>query len=146
MKVILLQDVKKQGKKDQIIDVSDGYAKNFLIKNNLAVPATNKARDVLNQELDKRAEEEEQLIEECNKVKDKLLKENITFKVKTGKEDKVFGNISIKQIHSKLQELGYNIDKKCIHITEPISTLGTTQIEIELHKKVKFNLNINLTK
>lgn len=146
MKVILLQDVKKQGKKDDIIDVSDGYAKNFLIKNKLAVPASTKAKEVLQDQKDKRAHEEELFIEECNKIKNKLIKEKIEFTVKTGKDEKVFGSISVKQIHSKLQELGYKIDKKCIHITTPIVSLGTTQVEIELHKKVKFNINIHLKK
>ena len=146
MKAILLQDVKKQGKKDDIIDVSDGYAKNFLIKNKLAVPASTKAKEVLQDQKDKRAHEEELFIEECNKIKNKLIKEKIEFTVKTGKDEKVFGSISVKQIHSKLQELGYKIDKKCIHITTPIVSLGTTQVEIELHKKVKFNINIHLKK
>lgn len=146
MKVILLQDVKKQGKKDDIIDVSDGYANNYLIKNKLAVPASTKAKEILKDEQDDRLKKEEELISECNKVKDKLIKEKIEFTVKTGSQDKVFGNISIKQVHKKLQDLGYNIDKKCIHIITPIDTLGTTPIEIELHKKVKFNININLKK
>ena len=146
MKVILLQDVKKQGKKDDIIDVSDGYAKNFLIKNKLAVPASTKAKEVLQDQKDKRAHDEELLIEECNKLKERILKEKFEFKVKTGEGDKVFGTVSIKQIHSKFQSLGYNIDKKCIHITTPITSLGQTQVEIELHKKVKFNIIVSLTK
>ena len=146
MKVILLQDVKKQGKKDDIIDVSDGYANNFLIKNKLAVPASTKAKEILKDEQDDRLKKEEEFINECNKVKDKLLKEKIEFIVKTGAQDKVFGNISIKRIHKKIQDLGYSIDKKCIHIITPIDTLGITQVEIELHKKVKFNINIYLKK
>ena len=146
MKVILLQDVKKQGKKDDIIDVSDGYANNFLIKNKLAVPASTKAKEILQDQKQTRAKEEEEFIDECNKLKNKLVKEELVFIVKTGKEDKVFGNVSIKQIHSKLNELGYKIDKRCIHINTPISSLGTTQVEIELHKKVKFNINVILKK
>jgi len=144
VKVILLQDVKKQGKKDDIIEVSDGYAKNFLIKNKLAVAASTKAKEVLKDQIDDRAKKEEKLIEECNVIKEKLLKEKLVFKVKVGEQGRVFGNVSIKQIHKKLQELGYTFDKKCIHITTPISTLGQTAVEIELHKKVKFNIIVNL--
>ena len=146
MKVILLQDVKKQGKKDDIIDVSDGYANNFLIKNKLAVPASTKAKEILKDEQYDRLKKEEELIAECNKIKDKLIKEKIEFKVKIGAQDRVFGNVSIKQVHKKIQDLGYNKDKKSIHIITPIDTLGTTQVEIELHKKVKFNINVNLIK
>ena len=73
-------------------------------------------------------------------------KENIEFKVKTGKEDRVFGNISAKQIHEELNKKGYKIDKKCIHVTNPIDSLGTHLIEIELHKLVKFNIKITLKK
>ena len=77
-----------------------------------------------------------------NKLNDKV----IEFKVKTGAQDKVFGTVSSKQISDRLKDLGYNIDKKCIKINGSISTLGITNVEIELHKKVKFNIKINLIK
>lgn len=146
MKVILLSDVKGKGKKDDVINVSDGYANNFLIKNNLAVALTKRSNEILTKELEERKQEEDELVKKLNEIKNKLENKNIVFKVKTGKQDKVFGTISSKQISEKLKEMGYAIDKKCIKMDVAISSLGVTSILIELHKKVKFNLNIELVK
>lgn len=146
MKVILLKDVKKQGKKDDIIEVSDGYGLNYLIKNGLAVAATKTSTKILSQELDLRKQEEEKLIEEMQVMRDKIIRENITFKVKTGAMDKVFGNISSKQIAEYLNKMGYKVDKKQIQIDSPLDTLGTHNVTVELHKKVRFNIRVNLVK
>ena len=146
MKVILLKDVKGKGKKDAILDVSDGYANNFLIKNGLAVPYTKRSKEILDQEIDVREKNEQKLIDELNEIKNKLNDKVIEFKVKVGKEDKVFGTVSSKQISDKLKEMGYKIDKKCIKINDAISTLGITNVDVELHKKVKFNLKVSLVK
>lgn len=146
MKVILLQDVKKQGKKDQIIEVSDGYARNFLIKNGLAVAATETSRNRLAKELDTRKQEEDARIEECKVIAEKLKKEEIIIKVKTGEQDKVFGNVSSKQICEELKKKGYNIDKKKILTTYPIDVLGTHNVKIELHKKVMGEIKVTLKK
>lgn len=146
MKVILLQDVKKQGKKDEIINVSDGYANNYLIKNGLAVPVTEGSKKILNQELAEREKKEQELIKKYQEIANELKKKEIIFQVKTGKEDRVFGNISSKQISEYLKGLGYAIDKKCIKIESPIDSLGTHMIKIELHKKVQFELKVTLKK
>lgn len=146
MKVILLKDVKNQGKKDDIIEVAAGYANNFLIKKGLAVALTDTSKKILNNQITTRQKKEEEIIEEMNKEKEKILKEKIVFKVKTGKMDKVFGNVSSKQIADYLNKLGYKVDKKQIHIDFPLDTLGRHMVEIELHKKVKFNIGVNLVK
>ena len=146
MKVILLQDVKKQGKKDQIIEVSDGYAKNFLIKNGLAVQATQTSRNRLEKELDTRAQEEAARIEECKKIAEKLQNEEVIIKVKTGEQDRVFGTISAKQIVEELKDKGYNVDKKQVKIKGTISSLGFHNVDIELHKKVIATIKIELKK
>ena len=146
MKIILLEDVKGKGKKDDIIEVSDGYAQNYLIKNNLAVPVSKTSTNILNQELQKRQSAEDKLVAECEKIKAQLENKEIVFTVKTGAQDKVFGNISTKQISEKLKQLGFTIDKKLINIVSPIDSLGTHNVEIKLHKKVKFNLKIVLKK
>lgn len=146
MKVILLQDVKKQGKKDEIINVSDGYANNFLIKNGLAVPMTEGSKKVLNQELEIRKQNEDALVSQYNEMAKVLKTKDLSFQVKTGKEDRVFGTVSSKQISEELKKMGYSVDKKCIKINTPIDSLGTHIIPIELHKKVKFDLKITLKK
>ena len=144
MKVILLQDVKKQGKKDDILEVSDGYANNFLIKNKLAVPYSKKSKEVLESEIKTRQENEEQLIEECEALKKEIEKKKISFLLKSGKDGKTFGSISTKQISDELKQAGITVDNKCIHLFEPLDTIGYHKVEIELHKKVKCILNIEI--
>lgn len=146
MKVIFIKDVKGQGKKDEIKEVKDGYAMNYLIKNKYAVPYTETSNKRLNNEIKERKIQEEKDIEDANKIKEKLKKEKITFKVKTGKEDRVFGSISSKQIKDELDKLGYKIDKKKIILDTPISSLGHHFVKIELHKKVVAELEIVLNK
>ena len=145
MKIILLKDVKKQGKKGEIIEVKEGYG-NFLIKNKEAVLATTTGVNRLNEEKKQKADLEAQLIKECEKVKKQLENITLTFKVKTGTCDKVFGSISPKQIEEELKTKNFNINKKQIKINNPISSLGYHNVDIELHKKVIANLKIQLVK
>jgi large subunit ribosomal protein L9 len=144
MKVILLKDVKKQGKKDQIINVSDGYAQNFLIKNGLAVKYTDGSKKVLDKQIDIRNAKEGALIKECEEIKTKIEKITLEFSVKTGKNGKVFGTISSKQIAEKLAQKDIIVDKKTINISSPIDTLGMHIVEINLHKKVSAKANIHV--
>lgn len=145
MKIILLKDVKKHGKKGDIIEVADGYG-NFLIKNKDAVLATSGGVDRLYKENAQKKKDEENLIKECNKLKTKLEKENFVFKVKTGAQDKVFGSVSAKQIETELKNKKYDIDKKQIKINNALSTLGFHNVDIELHKKVVATIKVQLVK
>ena len=144
MKVILLQDVKKQGKKDQVINVSDGYANNFLIKQGLAVPYNDSNKNKLERDLKKRADDEEALIKECEALKKKLENLTIKFGARTGKDGKMFGSISTKQISDELKQKGYEIDKKKIECDHPIDTLGVHEVKVNLHKKVIAKVKVNV--
>ncbi len=146
MKVILLKDVKGKGKKDDIIDVSDGYGNNYLIKNKLGILYTKGSKKVLDNELKIREDKENELVSELSKIKDALENKEIVFKVKTGASDKVFGNISKSQIADEIKKMGFNIDKKCIKTDGNIDTLGVHKVLISLHKKVEFFINVVLNK
>lgn len=146
MKVIFIKDLKGQGRKNEIKEVKDGYGRNFLIKNGYAIAANEENVKNHNRELKKEADIEEANIKECEKIKEKLTKIDLKFKVKTGAMDKVFGSVSSKSIADELKKKGFNIDKKNVMIKEPITTLGTHVVEIELHKKVIGEVKVILTK
>lgn len=146
MKVIFIKDLKKQGKKNEIKEVSDGYATNYLIKNGYAVKYTKSSGDRLDLEMANNKKNEEKNIKEANEIKKKIEKESFVFSVKTGNDGKVFGSISSKQICEKMNELGYNINKKMIFSDESLSSLGTFYVDVLLYKGVIAKVKIELIK
>jgi large subunit ribosomal protein L9 len=145
MRIILLEDVKKQGKKNDVITVKDGYGM-YLINNKLAVKETKGSSMILQKQTEEALEKEEKLIKECENVKNKLEKLTLKFMVNTGKSDQVFGQISTKQIADELKNKGFDIDKRKIKLKDSINTLGTTVVDVALHKKVMAKLKVNLQK
>ena len=143
MKVIFIKDLKKQGKVNDVKEVSDGYAVNFLIKNGYAVKYTKTSKEILNKELDDKKKKDEIDYNNALKLKNELETLTLTFKVKSN-NGKVFGSISSKQICDELLELGYKVDKKSIKINGSISSLGMHLININLYKKVSCELKIHL--
>lgn len=146
MEVIFLKDVKGQGKKGEIKKVKDGYAINYLIKNNLAVMKTEKGLEILAKEKKEAQENEDKNTKKANELKKKLEKVTLTFKLKAGEMDKVFGSISTKQIKEELDKLGYNIDKKSILLDHAISSLGIHDVSINLYKKINAIIKVKVVK
>lgn len=146
MKVIFIKDLKKQGRKNEIKEVSDGYATNYLIKNGYAVKYTKSSGVRLDVEIENNKKNEENNIKEANIIKDKLLNEKLIFTVNAGNDNRVFGSISSKQICEKLNELGYNVNKKMIVSNESLSSLGTYYIDIQLYKSVVAKVCVELIK
>ncbi len=144
MRVILTKDVKSQGKKGDEINVSDGYANNYLFKNGLAVPA-NQANVNANNKI--KAEEAKRIAAEtaaAKEVAEKLKAVELKFAIEVGANGKAFGSISGKEISEELAKLGYSIDKKNIVLVSPIKTVGTFEIELKLYKGVIGKVKINV--
>ncbi len=146
MKIILLKDVKGQGKRHEIIDVKDGYGNNFLIKNGLGVLATDDSIKRLKHDIKEEKDNEAALIAEAKKIKETIEKMKIEFCLKVGASDKVFGTISPKQVAEYLKKHGFDVDKKKIMLDAPIQSLGFHKVKIELHKNVIAEVNVEIKK
>ena len=143
MKVILLSDVKKVGKKGEIVEVSDGYGRNFLLNKKLAVLATKKSMEILDEQNLQHDLEEKQKEADAQALKQKLTKITLEFHVKTGEGGRTFGSVSSKEIsEAAKKQLNLDIDKKKLQLPEPIRTLGVTQVPVRLHPKVTGTLKV----
>ena len=137
MKVILKENIKSIGKKHEIVNVSDGYARNFLLTKNLAVEATQGNLSKLKTKKDSQQFKKDKEKEEAKKVAEKLSKIKLEFKVKAGENGKIFGGVSSKEIAEALEkEYQIKVDKKKIELKETIKTLGITIVEIKLYEGV----------
>ncbi len=137
MKVILKADIKGVGRKDEVINASDGYARNFLLPKNLAIEANNDNMAKLKAKQNAMQYQKNQEKEEAMKVADKLEKILVKVKVKAGENGKIFGGVSAKEIAQELEkEYSIKVDKKKIDLKETIKTLGTQVVEIKLFEGV----------
>lgn len=130
MKVILLQDVKKVGKKNEIKDVSDGFARNFLFAKNLAKPATPEALRAIEAAEKQREQHKSKEMQKYQALVDRINLLTLRFKVKMGGKGKTFGSVSVAQIQSALKAEGVDVEKDSIVLEGPIKTLGEKSIEV----------------
>ena len=145
MKVILLEDVKSLGKKDDIVEVKEGYARNFLFTKNLGVPADPKNMNDVKLRKAKEAKVAAQKLAEAKELAEKLEKATLTCRVKAGKDGKVFGSVSSKEIAEEMKKQnGIEIDKKKLVVTEPIKNLGTYKITAKLHPEVNAVVTVDV--
>ena len=145
MKVILLEDVKAQGKKGDIVNVSDGYARNMLFPKKLAVEATPK--NINDLKLQKAHEEKvaKENLEAAKAFKAELETKEVTVSIKVGENGRTFGSVSSKEISEAAKaQLGYDIDKKKIQMKEPVKSLGMHRIPVRLHTKVTAELKVSV--
>lgn len=146
MKVILLQDVKSLGKKGEIVNVSDGYARNMILPKKLGVEATGKNLNDLklqNQHAEKVALEQ---LEAAKQLAEDIKDKTVEVKIKAGEGGRTFGSVSTKEISAAVKEqLGLELDKKKMMLNEPIKSLGTFEVPVKLHAKVTGTLRVKVT-
>lgn len=146
MKVVLLTDVKGSGKAGEVVDVNDGYARNFLLPHKKAVIADAQSLAVVKQKNDARIAreaKEKAAAEELKKVLDNTV---VEVKVKCGEGDRTYGSVTTQDIANGVAALGYTVDKKKIVLNETIRTLGTYTVDVKVYANMTAKLRINVTR
>lgn len=145
MKVILLKDVKALGKKGDIVEVSEGYGRNFIIPSQTGVIADNKNLNTL--KLQKQNEEKiaQEKLEEAQALKEKIERVKLTLKVKSGSDGRTFGSVSTKEVQEALKaQAGIEVDKKKFSVDVPMKNLGGYDVNVRLHKDVTAVLHVSV--
>lgn len=145
MKVILLQDVKALGKKGDVVEVSEGYARNMLLKKGMGKEATGKNMNDLKLQKANAEKIARETLEAAQALGKEMEGKSIKIAVKTGEGGRIFGSVSSKEIAEEIKkQLGYEIDKKKIQIDNPIKALGVTNVSVKLHTKVTAELKVQV--
>jgi large subunit ribosomal protein L9 len=144
MKVIFLQDVKGQGKKGEMKEVSEGYARNFLIPRGLVKPATAGNMKQLEQQKQSEEKRKQKEKEQAEQLAEKLAALTLVIRSKSGEGGRLFGSITSKQIAEELEKQNIQIDKRKIQLDDPIRSLGVTQVPVKLHPDVKATLKVQV--
>ena len=143
MKVILLEDVKSLGKKGEVVNVNDGYARNLLFNKNLGIEATKQNLNDLKLQKQNNDKLEAERLEEAKKLAKELEEKEVVLAIKTGSDGRVFGSVSTKEIAEAAKEqLGYELDKKKMHLKDAIKSIGTFHVPVKLHPKVTVELKV----
>lgn len=143
MQVILLEDVKTLGKKGEIVKVSDGYARNFVLPKKLGIEATQKNLNELKNQQKRDNINAQHVLEDAQAYGEKIAKETVQLTMKAGEGGRVFGSVSSKEIVTAAkQQFGFEIDKKKLQMPEPIKAFGTYEIPVKLHPQVTTTLKV----
>lgn len=146
MKVILLSDVKKLGRKNEIKEVSDGYGRNFLLKQNLARIATEKDAAMIEKIKENEEKKRKQQTEKEKEIAEKINKKEVEIALKAGDKDELFESVTAVKIVKKIKELGFDIDKDQINLDKPIKSLGTHPVGIKFKEGLEVSVQLKVVK
>ncbi len=146
MRVILLEDVKNIGQKYEVKDVSDGYARNFLLRRKLATIADAKQVARINELKKQEEKNKEGELEECKKLAEKITQTPVKMKLKVGEKEELYESVTAKKIADELKEKGIEISKDQVDISKPIKSLGVFDIDIKLPHGIKSKLTVEIEK
>ncbi len=142
MKIILRQNYNKLGNIGDVVDVKNGFARNYLIPRSIAFRATEGNLKALEQEKKQLARKEEKVVLDSEKLAAQLGSVSLTITMKVGEDDKLFGAVTSQMIADSLNEKGFTIDKRIIELEEPIKTLGIFEVPVKLHTKVSAKVKV----
>lgn len=142
MKIILLQDVKGQGKKGDLLEVNEGYARNFLIKKGLAEAATATKINELNQKKSSEAFHKQEELKAMKALAEEIKDKQFTVNIKVGANGKVFGSVTTQNVADSLKAAGYDIDKKKVVLTNPIKLVGDYEVALKLAEGVSTKITV----
>ncbi len=146
MEVILKQDVSKIGKAGAVVKVKDGFARNFLLPNNLALPLTPKNLKQLESEKQNKIVLQEKIKKEAEGLRDRLSGVSITIQAQAQEEDRLYGSVTAQDIAKALKDEGFDIDKNIIELNEPIKSLGIYEIPVRLHAQILAKIKVWIVK
>ncbi len=146
MEVILREDIDKLGSRGQLVKVAPGYARNFLLPRRLAVAASEANKKIVEQERQAHLRKEAKLQADAADLAKLMANVEVTIAQKAGENDQLFGSVTAADIAVALEKQGYSIDRRKVHLDEPIKTLGDFKVSVRLHKEVSIEIPVHVTK
>ncbi|MFW6007195.1 MAG: 50S ribosomal protein L9 [Bacillota bacterium] len=144
MEIILTEDVENLGTEGEVVEVADGYARNYLLPRGMAVEATKQKKQEIQQRKKKKERKEEELRQEAEKTAEKLEKEKYVFSVKAGEQGRLFGSVTSNDIAEKVEADGYDIDKREIELDENIKSLGMHRVPVKIYDDIYAEIKVEV--
>jgi large subunit ribosomal protein L9 len=146
MEVILREEIENLGRRGEVVKVAAGYARNFLLPKRLAVAATESNKKIVEQEKQAHLRREAKEIGDASELAKMVANVNITIAQKAGENDQLFGSVTVQDIAAALEKQGYNIERRKLHLDEPIKSLGEFKVSVKLHREVTVELPVHVVK